>query len=514
MSHRSDRFVLAGMLALSAAAASEAAPPRYNTTDITSWTLAQKANLPFFKHYVPVPPATPPAGGTTFYYFPARTALGLHAFNTTTLGTVNTLAALLGPSGSTPVPPFGTFAWWHCCPPRSANIEVVELFDVNHSGAAVGRASMPGSGVTSGQTPDYHAFVFSNGAKTDLTPDSPLGVATCINNRGEIAGYANGTGSPLNSGFRRSADGSITALDFVPPGYLAQPRWINARGDIIGTSVPGSFASPAGSSAVFKLPTLFGMPLATASDINDAGWIVGTSESWDHTERYATLWEPNPDGTWTPRDLTDLINTPDILLDRAVAINNAGQIIVAGHPDGGDVPVGATFLITPTSGTSTSCIPDLGIHPSDALACIGTAVLQVLAVGGSLPMTYQWQFEDPESGDWVGLADGPLTSGDSAWGTVSGAHLAQCSFTPASGASSLRFRCQVSNSCGVTESNPASITPCAADFNCSGDITVQDLFDFLAAYFSSAPASDFNASGSITVQDIFDYLAAWFTGCP
>ncbi len=41
-----------------------------------------------------------------------------------------------------------------------------------------------------------------------------------------------------------------------------------------------------------------------------AGWIVGASESWDHTEHYATLWEPNPDGTWIPRDLTDLIREP------------------------------------------------------------------------------------------------------------------------------------------------------------------------------------------------------------
>ncbi len=48
----------------------------------------------------------------------------------------------------------------------------------------------------------------------------------------------------------------------------------------------------------------------------------------------------------------------------------------------------------------------------------------------------------------------------------------------------------------------------SVDFN--GDLTVgvQDLFDFLAAYFNSA--ADFNGDGSTTVQDIFDYLAAWF----
>jgi hypothetical protein len=54
---------------------------------------------------------------------------------------------------------------------------------------------------------------------------------------------------------------------------------------------------------------------------------------------------------------------------------------------------------------------------------------------------------------------------------------------------------------------------CKADFNCSGTISVQDIFDFLAAYFAHLPNSDFNSSGTISVQDIFDFLAAYFTGC-
>lgn len=54
---------------------------------------------------------------------------------------------------------------------------------------------------------------------------------------------------------------------------------------------------------------------------------------------------------------------------------------------------------------------------------------------------------------------------------------------------------------------------CPADFNGSGGATVQDIFDYLATWFSSIPAADINASGSVTVQDIFDFLAAWFAGC-
>lgn len=60
---------------------------------------------------------------------------------------------------------------------------------------------------------------------------------------------------------------------------------------------------------------------------------------------------------------------------------------------------------------------------------------------------------------------------------------------------------------------PSATTPCClADFNHSGMVTVQDIFDFLGAYFTSSPLADINASGTVTVQDIFDFLTAYFGG--
>jgi hypothetical protein len=58
-----------------------------------------------------------------------------------------------------------------------------------------------------------------------------------------------------------------------------------------------------------------------------------------------------------------------------------------------------------------------------------------------------------------------------------------------------------------------SLTVCVgapADWNCSGDVTVQDIFDFLASYFTNT--GDFNADGGTSVQDIFDFLSAYFAG--
>ncbi|MCC6322249.1 MAG: PQQ-dependent sugar dehydrogenase [Phycisphaerales bacterium] len=54
---------------------------------------------------------------------------------------------------------------------------------------------------------------------------------------------------------------------------------------------------------------------------------------------------------------------------------------------------------------------------------------------------------------------------------------------------------------------------CPSDFNGSGGTSVQDIFDFLAAYFATLPQADFNGSGGVSVQDIFDFLEAYFNGC-
>ncbi|MFN7020566.1 MAG: GC-type dockerin domain-anchored protein [Phycisphaerales bacterium] len=59
----------------------------------------------------------------------------------------------------------------------------------------------------------------------------------------------------------------------------------------------------------------------------------------------------------------------------------------------------------------------------------------------------------------------------------------------------------------------SDVNLCIADFNNSGEVTVQDLFDFFAAYFAGDPRADVNNDGTLAVQDIFDYLALYFAGC-
>lgn len=67
---------------------------------------------------------------------------------------------------------------------------------------------------------------------------------------------------------------------------------------------------------------------------------------------------------------------------------------------------------------------------------------------------------------------------------------------------------------GVCNTSGNFASPCCkADFNKVGDITVQDIFDYLTAWFAVDLSSDINSDAAVSVQDIFDFLSAWFQGC-
>jgi glucose/arabinose dehydrogenase len=51
------------------------------------------------------------------------------------------------------------------------------------------------------------------------------------------------------------------------------------------------------------------------------------------------------------------------------------------------------------------------------------------------------------------------------------------------------------------------------DFNRDGTLAVQDIFDFLNAWFGGLTTSNYNRSAGLEVQDIFDFLNGWFGGC-
>ena len=70
---------------------------------------------------------------------------------------------------------------------------------------------------------------------------------------------------------------------------------------------------------------------------------------------------------------------------------------------------------------------------------------------------------------------------------------------------------------GVTREGWVATLPSfchGGDFNHSGTVNVQDVFDFLAAWFAGSPSADFNHAGPPVLRDIFAFLKAWLAGCP
>ncbi|MDZ4686824.1 MAG: hypothetical protein SH850_17260 [Planctomycetaceae bacterium] len=154
--------------------------------------------------------------------------------------------------------------------------------------------------------------------------------------------------------------------------------------------------------------------------------------------------------------------------------------------------------------------PEITNQPDDLSACaVGVAVLAV-STSGNTPFTYDWQRQNPTNPSvWLSMTNGVLAG----VGTVSGAQSATLSLSNLAPGAATNYRVRIANSCGFTISRTTSLEICFADFNCSGAATVQDIFDFLAAFFANSASADYNDSGDVSVQDIFDYLAAYFAGC-
>jgi hypothetical protein len=149
--------------------------------------------------------------------------------------------------------------------------------------------------------------------------------------------------------------------------------------------------------------------------------------------------------------------------------------------------------IGPGTCPSFSAQPPAAAHP-----CQGsTLILTAAATGNSIPCL-QWR----KNGN-------PLLNG----GRISGATSGTLAIANAQASDAGSYDLVASNTCGTLPSSATAVTICPADFNCDNTLSVQDIFDFLAAWFAGNPRANFNTVGGLTVQDIFDFLSAWFAGC-
>jgi hypothetical protein len=149
----------------------------------------------------------------------------------------------------------------------------------------------------------------------------------------------------------------------------------------------------------------------------------------------------------------------------------------------------------------------------------GNSAGAVYVYEGVGPYSYAWAFYGSDTttshgfGMSLALSEGALLVGAPG---ANAAYLFGPGFGTDCNADGVQDLCEIAAGAADTNADgvPDSCAPaCAADFNNSGGVSVQDIFDFLAAYFGNDPAVDVNNSGTISVQDIFDFLAAYFSGC-
>ncbi len=120
--------------------------------------------------------------------------------------------------------------------------------------------------------------------------------------------------------------------------------------------------------------------------------------------------------------------------------------------------------------------------------------------------TFQWQKSSTLNGAYSNVAN--------ASGSVSGATAQTVTLLGVTPFDAGYYRCRMTSDCDTTYTVGAHLTVngCIADFNNSGTISPQDIFDYLNAWFAGSASANING-GILSVQDIFDFLAAWFTGC-
>ncbi len=192
-------------------------------------------------------------------------------------------------------------------------------------------------------------FVWQNGIMSPLsTLGGTNGQAAAINNRGQVAGYAEtaiadpNCPAPQVLQYRPAVwtAGHPKALPLYPGDTEGAAFWMNNAGQVVGASgvcapYDPRYALPLQPRHALlwrdgkpvDLGSLGGQLQNSAFAINDRGQIVGASDIAGDTYQHAFFWQNGR--------MTDLGTLPGDVVSAAVAINNRGQVTgVSADPNG------------------------------------------------------------------------------------------------------------------------------------------------------------------------------------
>ncbi|MCC6322575.1 MAG: hypothetical protein IT438_14195 [Phycisphaerales bacterium] len=438
-------------------------------------------------------------------------------------GSTLTTIAVTGPEFEFPV---GSQIW-----------RTTRVVGMNDQGAVVGTANRRSS---TGATLGASAFIWNSGAFTFIDP------VDTVHSFSSAAGI---TRTPL-------------VRKISPQGFVAgQSARYSATGASLGTDIwcfDGVQTHVIGLvGPEYQTPAAAPNTEARRENVfvgmNANGLVFGRTQSFPSNQWFGWVFDPTT-GTTTPLTVAGVPTAIDI--DQYALTDSGAVLSRAMLPTGvGSATSHQSSIWSPQTGIQSLESRVLGGLPPE-----GWQVL-VAAIGGAGEAPYAWpriiagygifptavgqsafvlQAVDPPGG--FNLLDPPeggsLSPLDASaeWSAADSAISYTIALTP-EGATPVSFdvvgtsltippglaeNCRrftwsvfANSASGSTISTPPTRTfsILASDFNRNGSTTVQDVFDFLSAYFTSDPRADFNASGGITVQDVFDFLTAYFTPC-
>ncbi len=217
--------------------------------------------------------------------------------------------------------------------------------------------------------PSPLAFIWRDGEMIDINGD--FGTINTEANGINTAGFVTGwMGSSILSDARAFIwdDGNVTELPLVPNGVTAKGEAINDQGHVAGEGrvfLDDGKAMAVQSflwadNQISDLGTLPRTTFTRARSVNNQTRIVGYCHNQFLTDQAAFIWQ---DGVIAA--LNDLIPfDPNLNLERAMGINQAGQIAVAARSDDLDASVGVvlTPVDAPSGDLNGDCVvgvPDL-----------------------------------------------------------------------------------------------------------------------------------------------------------
>ena len=188
-------------------------------------------------------------------------------------------------------------------------------YGVNNSGKVVGQAWA--------QSGPPHAFLWSSqsGVKDLGTLGEPkASQAIDINDLGQVVGSSWEPGTTAQRAFFWSDNGGMVNLgtlgDALPDEDYSYAFGINNRGKIVGTVYGRAFLWTDRRGMVLLSSPQYN---SAAWDINDKGWIVGTSSMvWPSMQHHAVLWT----------DVGEMLDLGTLRLNsQALGINNRGEVV-------------------------------------------------------------------------------------------------------------------------------------------------------------------------------------------